>query len=140
MRKAIRDCNSGAAAIEFAAICPVLVLFLFGALYLGIYLSVAHSIQQLSADAARASIAGLDTDERRTISTAYVEKEASRYFLIRPQDVAVQADAPPSDPNAFEVTVSYDASTVLGWFPSGLIPGLDNHIQRASVILNGGAE
>ena len=54
MRRYIAYDVSGASAIEFAAVCPIMMLFLLGALYFGIYLSIVHSVQQLSADAARA--------------------------------------------------------------------------------------
>ena len=51
----------GTAVVEFAIIAPVFILVLFLMIGFGIYLSAAHSVQQLAADAARASgLAALD--------------------------------------------------------------------------------
>ena len=56
--------RDGAAAIEFAIITPVFLLVLFGIINYGAYLGVLNGVQQLTAEAARASIAGLSDDER----------------------------------------------------------------------------
>lgn len=137
MKIGIIRCVKGASAVEFAAVCPVLLLFLFAAVYFGLYLSLAHSLQQLSADAARVSIAGLDDAERLALSSTYVAQSADRYFLLNPARVSVEAGPASGVSNAFEVIVRYDAEHLLGWYPQGL-PGPGTTITRASVIPNGG--
>ena len=54
----------GASAVEFAIVGPVFVLLMMGMIAYGIYFGAVHSVQQLAADAARASVAGLDESER----------------------------------------------------------------------------
>ena len=51
--------KKGAAAVEFALIAPLFFLLLLTLVAFGIYLTAAHSLQQLTADAARTAIAGL---------------------------------------------------------------------------------
>jgi Flp pilus assembly protein TadG len=52
----------GASAVEFAIIAPVFILMIVGMLAYGIYFGAANSVQQIAADAARTSIAGLNAD------------------------------------------------------------------------------
>ncbi|MFZ5617034.1 MAG: TadE family protein, partial [Pseudomonadota bacterium] len=56
--------RSGASAVEFAIVAPVLLAMLLGMLAYGIYLSADHSVRQLAADVARETIAGIDDEER----------------------------------------------------------------------------
>ena len=46
-------------AVEFAFIAPVFLTLIFGLVAFGSYLGIVHGVQQLTAEAARASIAGL---------------------------------------------------------------------------------
>ena len=74
--------NDGAAAIEFAIVAPLFILILLTLVGYGIYLSVAHSVQQLAADAARASIAGLSEAERQDLANTYIHtSKISNGFL-----------------------------------------------------------
>lgn len=52
-------------AIEFALVAPVLLLLLFGIIGYGYILGVYHGVQQIAAEAARASVSGLNDTERR---------------------------------------------------------------------------
>jgi Flp pilus assembly protein TadG len=61
-----KDCR-GVAAIEFALIAPVFFLLLLGIAAYGIYFSAISSLQELTADAALASVAGVSAAERQTI-------------------------------------------------------------------------
>lgn len=67
----VRDMR-GASALEFALIAPVFLLMIFAMIAFGIYLGAAHSLQQIAAGAARASIAGLDEEERHSLARAYI--------------------------------------------------------------------
>nr|WP_295468683.1 TadE/TadG family type IV pilus assembly protein [Mesorhizobium sp.] len=58
----------GATAVEFAMIAPVFIAFMLGMTAYGIYFGAAHSVQQLSADAARVALAGVNDTEARTSS------------------------------------------------------------------------
>src|SRR5689334_21418066 len=59
---------SGVAAIEFAVVFPLFLLIILAIIGYGSYLGAAHSVAQLAADAARASVAGLSDTERASIA------------------------------------------------------------------------
>ena len=70
------DARDGAIAVEFAMIAPVFLMIVFGILMYGSYLAVIHGVQQLAAEAARSSIAGLSETERSSLANAYVSRLA----------------------------------------------------------------
>ena len=74
--------SSGAAALEFAILCPVFLLLAIGMIAYAIYFGAAHSVQQLAADAARVSIGGLSTTERSTLVGTFLDNNAGGYVLI----------------------------------------------------------
>jgi hypothetical protein len=74
--------DAGAAAIEFAILVPVFLLFVCGMMAYGIYFGAAHSIQQIAADAARTAVAGLNTGERNRLVAQFISNNAGRYVLI----------------------------------------------------------
>ncbi|MDM9623475.1 TadE/TadG family type IV pilus assembly protein, partial [Rhizobium sp. S96] len=62
----------GAAAIEFAIVAPLFLLVVLTLIAYGIYLSAAHALQQLTADAARTAVAGLSEQERTQLVNNYI--------------------------------------------------------------------
>ncbi|MBF9043546.1 pilus assembly protein [Rhodobacterales bacterium HKCCE4037] len=80
-RRFARD-ERAAVAVEFVLIAPVLLALLFGIVILGYFMGISHSVSQLAAGAARASVAGLDEAERRSIATAYLDRAEERYPLL----------------------------------------------------------
>lgn len=130
--------TSGAAAIEFAIVAPVFLLMLFLMIGYGIYLGAASSVQQLSADAARASIAGLDETERTTLASQFIENNVSKYVFMEPNKVAVSVGDDDADTNQFVISVRYDASDLPIWgiYGAYLLPG--KTITRKTSIRMGG--
>ncbi|MGE0210223.1 MAG: TadE/TadG family type IV pilus assembly protein [Parvibaculaceae bacterium] len=131
-------CVQGVSAIEFALVFPVFVLLLCGMLAFGLYIGTAHSIQQLAADAARASVAGLSDAERVTIATQHVARNASHYMLIEPASVTALAGPMAGSPDDFEVRVRYDASSLPIWQFVRILPLPDETIERSAIIRRGG--
>lgn len=131
-------CDAGTSAIEFALIVPVFLTFVAGILAYGIYFGATYSVQQLSADAARASVPGLTNAERKKLATDFVTAAAQRYALIVPAKIVTTADPPPNDANAFEVAVSYDASALPIWNFANFLPLPNKTIRRTSVVKRGG--
>lgn len=129
--------DDGASAVEFAIISPLFILVLVGILAYGLYFGAAHSVQQLAADAARASVGGLSPAERQAIALAQVDAGAESYPLLRRDMLTVTAD-PGADPNLFEVHVIYDATHLGIWGLSGLIPLPSPVIERSAAIRRGG--
>jgi Flp pilus assembly protein TadG len=136
--RGLADRREGASAIEFAIVAPVFLLVVLGILVYGIYLGSAHSVEQLAADAARASIAGLTDAERIQIATQHVMRNAPDYPLLSADKVSVNAGASPADPTQFRVSVRFDASELPIWAVADFVPMPDRIIERSSVIKRGG--
>lgn len=59
--------EGGSSLIEAAFALPLLIMLLMGILAYGSWFMTAHSLQQAANEAARASVAGLNTTERRSL-------------------------------------------------------------------------
>ncbi|RYE45533.1 MAG: pilus assembly protein [Hyphomicrobiales bacterium] len=134
--KRFADDHRGASAVEFAIIAPVFILMIVGVLAYGIYFGAANSVQQIAADAARTSIAGLSASERNTLVTAFIENNAGGYVFIDPDEVDFTIGDDASDPNQYKVTVTYDASQLPIWVLPVPLP--DKIISYTSTIRLGG--
>ncbi|WP_314958055.1 TadE/TadG family type IV pilus assembly protein [Bradyrhizobium cosmicum] len=129
--------QSGASSVEFAIMLPLFLTLIFGIVVFGSYLTMVHGVQQLAAEAARTSIAGLNDSERSSLANAYVTSSASSYPLLDANKLNVAAAPSSSDPNSYVVTVRYDASSNF-IFALPFVPSLPSLIARSAVIPNGG--
>jgi Flp pilus assembly protein TadG len=136
-RKIGKDCR-GVAAIEFALIAPVFFMLLLGIAAYGIYFSAISSLQELTADAARASVAGVSVTERQTIVNNYVAQSSPNYRLLGGHPIAIATAPFPGDPTRYSVTLSTDISNLPLQGPSGLFPMPSATIQRTAVVRIGG--
>lgn len=123
--------------MEFALVAPLFLMFLFGIIVFGTYLAVLHGVQQLAAEAARTSVAGLTDTERSSLAVGYVTANASSYPLLAANHLTVSAAAASGNANVFVVTVNYDAS---GLFIYSLpfVPAPPSTIVRSAAIPRGG--
>jgi Flp pilus assembly protein TadG len=130
-------CRRGVAAVEFAILLPLFLTMVFGIVIFGSYLAMVHGVQQLAAEAARSSVAGLSNSERSSLATSYVTANVSIYPLIVPGNISVNAATSGSDPNVFVVSISYNAS---GMFIYSLpfVPLPPSTIVRSASIPYGG--
>ncbi|WP_306117296.1 MULTISPECIES: TadE/TadG family type IV pilus assembly protein [unclassified Roseitalea] len=130
--------REGTVAVELAIVGPVFILLMFGMIAYGIYFGAAHSMQQLAADAARASVAGLDEDERTRLAERFVSLNSSQYMLIDPEAVTISAAGSARDASQFLVSVSYDARQLPIWNLHVPLPLPEQMIMRTSTIRVGG--
>ena len=65
---------------------PVFMTLVFGIVVFGSYLAVVHGLQQLAAEAARSSIAGMSATERTSLATSYVTSNIGNIYH-RPERV-----------------------------------------------------
>lgn len=130
--------EGGAAAVEFAIVFPVALIFFCGLLAYGMYFGAAHSVQQLAADAARASVSGLTHAERAAIAASHVAASGGSYPLLRKDRVSVLAQPLAADPSQFEVRVSFNSEDLPIWVLSGFVPLPDKTIERVAIIKRGG--
>ncbi|AUC95211.1 MULTISPECIES: TadE/TadG family type IV pilus assembly protein [Bradyrhizobium] len=130
-------CRSGASAVEFALMLPLFLAFIFGIIVFGSYLAMVHGVQQLAAEAARSSVAGMTNTERNSLATSYVAANASTYPLLVPGNLTVSAAPSPSNANVYVVTVNYNAA---GNFIYQLpfVPAPASTIVRSAAIQYGG--
>lgn len=134
----LRNEDGGASAVEFALILPSFLMIVFGIVVFGSYLSVVHGVQQLAAEAARTSVAGLSETERSSLANAYVTGNVNSYPLIAPNHVTVNAAISASDANVFVVTVNYDASSMFIYSLPSFVPSPPSNIVRSAAIPRGG--
>ena len=130
-------CRRAATAVEFALILPVFLTLVFGIVVFGVYLTMVHGVQQLAAEAARSSIAGMTDTERNSLATSYVTANASTYPLLIASKLSVNAAPSAGDANVYIVTVNYNAS---GMFIYALpfVPAPSSTIVRSAAIPYGG--
>jgi Flp pilus assembly protein TadG len=133
----LRD-RSGAAAIEFAIVGPLFFFVLLGVLIFAIYFGTVHSVQQIAAEAARATVQGLSEAERTELAKSQVANIIGSYPLIDPNYLSVSAATSPNDANLFNVSISYDASRSIVFAFEGLIPMPPKTIARSAVVRRGG--
>lgn len=131
--KITRD-RRATSVVEFALLLPVLAAFLYGMLAYGQYFLIAHSVQQLANDAARATIGGANTDERRTLAMNSVTDEIPRLNAMPANRVTTQVD---EASGMVTIRVRFDGSNI-GLFKSPLVPMPDPVIERRAVIHVGG--
>lgn len=133
----LRD-SRGTSAIEFAILTPVFLLLLTGMLAYGIYFGAANSLQQLSADAARTAIAGLNRTERNRLVKTFIDKNAGGYMLIDRANLTYSIDDDAVDANQYRVTLRYDASDLPIWNLYLPLPLPNSQIAYSSTIRQGG--
>lgn len=135
-RKLFRE-KGGASAIEFAIVAPVFILIVLTLVAFGIYLSVASSIQQIAADAARTAIAGLNASERNVLARNFIAQSTLTYYLIDPTKLVVSVTDDQLNEQQFTVRLEYDASDLPIWsLYSFALP--DKTIKRFTTIRIGG--
>lgn len=130
--------DQGVAAVEFAILTPVFLLMLMGMLAYGIYFGAANSVQQIAADAARTSIAGLSATERDSLVKSFIDGNARDYMLIDGSKVTYTIGDKPTDASQYVVTVRYDASSLPIWNLNIPLPSPNKVITFTSVIRKGG--
>lgn len=129
----------GSVAIEFALVCPVLLLLMFGMLAYGLYFLAAHSAAQLAANAARASVAGITDVERENLAKEAVARELKGHPLfVDASKIVVNVGPMSSDPSSYRVAVTYDAEQLPIWNMSPFLPLPSRYIEQAAVIKKGG--
>lgn len=133
----VRD-TRGTSAVEFAILTPVFLLLVTGMLAYGIYFGAASSLQQLSADAARTAIAGLNETERNRLVRTFLDNNAGDYLLIDRSLLTFSIGDKPGDTSQYQVTLRYDASQLPIWNLYPPLPLPNASIASRSTIRRGG--
>lgn len=124
-----KDC-AGSAAIEAAFVIPLLLAFVSGIFNYGWYFFLSHNVQQLTQDAARASIAGLDPAERIEIIDGVITRlttsQGAMSSTLFTRNISESGDY-------LQLRVTYDASRS-PFAGIGLVPLPSNQIVRSVTI------
>ena len=130
--------RTGTSAVEFALISPVLLMLAFGIIVYGLYFGAAHALQQIAAEAARSSVAGIGNDERSTLARQSVDRALSGSSLFRKEDVSVAVGDDPGDPDIYMVTLTFDSRSMGFGSVSGLVPVPSVILSRTMRVRRGG--
>jgi Flp pilus assembly protein TadG len=123
----------GVAAVEFALIAPVFIALVMGTITYGSYFLSAHTIQQIANDSARASIAGMDDDERKAIIQSTVDTQIAGYPFLKGKVKGVDVQRQDA---TVSVRVTYDGHKDI--WTQLLVPAPSTMIVRDAVIQLGG--
>lgn len=126
--------TAGAAALEFALVVPLLLALLMGIILYGGWFWLAHSVQSLASEGARAAVGGLDRSEQETLARDQIMLNVGDAGL-RPDrtDVGVTIDG-----SAIRVRLTYDAGDHPLMALAGLAPAPPRIIERTAVVRTGG--
>lgn len=128
----------GAAAVEFAILGSIFIMMLIGIIAFGLYFTVAHGVQQVAAEAARAAVGGLSDSERGALAEARALEVVETYPFLQAGHLTVASQAVAGDVDLFQVTVTYDATHLgLSAF-ANILPLPPNAISRTSIVRRGG--
>ncbi|KSB89886.1 pilus assembly protein TadE [Caulobacter vibrioides] len=127
--------RTGTALVEFALVCPMLIILVVGMLGWGTYFWMAHSVQQVANDAARAAVAGLNGAERASLAKAAASEGAADYAGL---DKALVKTTVTERSDRTVVSVSYDASDTVVFAFAKIAPMPSSLITRQASVRLGG--
>src|SRR6056297_703646 len=99
--------EDGAVAVEFALLAPLLFAMLFGIVCLGYFMALSHSIQGLATSTARASLAGITTEERQAFAESHLAQASARYPLLDTSAIISTIAVSEGAASSITVTVNY---------------------------------
>jgi len=123
--------RSGAAAVEFAFVGPIMVVMLLGIMSYGGYFWLAHSVQQLANDAARAAVAGLSASERQSLAQSTISAELPNYTFLTAAGMVTTVN---TQTTAMTVSIAYNASQTPFFALGSLVPMPSSTITRTATI------
>jgi len=123
--------RTGAAAVEFALVGPLMILLLIAIVVYGGWFLTAQAVQSLASEGARAAIAGLDLEERRALAAAAVRDTAADMGL----DQARTGVSAVAEADRVRVAVSYDLHGHPLMALGGMLPRPPMVIERSAAIL-----
>ena len=134
-RSGFRRDASGAVAVEFAFLAPILIFMMMGITGYGGYFWMSHSVQQLANDAARAAMPGLTAAERASLAQASVAAGAGDYAQLKASKVTTRVL---DRDGRLTVRVSYNAADSFAFAAKGLAPMPSDQINRQASVQLGG--
>ena len=131
--KRVVQARSGSGAVEFALISPLFIMFLFGIVAYSTIFTVSSGMQQLAAESARASLAGLTDTERTQLAQTFVASNSSAYPFLDPQKLTISATINYKPSKQLQVSLSYDMSKAPMFSLAG-VPLPMSQLQRTAIV------
>jgi Flp pilus assembly protein TadG len=129
--------SSGAAAIEFAIVLPLLLSLLFGVLAYGYYAIVSMAVATAAAEGARASVAGMSDAERASLAEAAAVASVNNTggFLVWDTSCSDCFSSGSPATGYYQVTVQYHLGS---WLVLPYIPAPNLTVSSTVVAAYGG--
>lgn len=99
--------EDGLAALEFAALAPILLTLVFTVVIYSIYFTAVLGARQAAAEGARASVAALSGTERASLARTRAQAVIANYGSLLGGSAPTITTSTPAT-GAFAVTVTYD--------------------------------
>ncbi|WP_292054042.1 MULTISPECIES: TadE/TadG family type IV pilus assembly protein [unclassified Brevundimonas] len=129
-----RGVRRGSIAVEFALVSPILLFMLVGMVVYGGWFWLAHSVQSLAYESARASLGGLDAVERRQLALDFVVSRGPQIGVpVSASNVQVS-----SDNQVVSVKINYDVTNHPIMVLRSLTVPPPQNINREAVVRLGG--
>lgn len=113
-------------------------MIVIGIIVYGLYFGAAHALQQMTAEAARSTVAGLTNAERSTLALRSVERALESSTLFRREDISVTVGDDLIDPDIYVVTLSFDSRAMGFAGVSRLVPMPPVILTRSMRVRRGG--
>jgi Flp pilus assembly protein TadG len=132
--------EDASAAVEFSLIGPLFLVVMFAVISFSVVTLTYSSLQQLVAEAARATIAGLSDQERDQIARSSITSNALTYALIDPSKISIKTTGSVSgaSSSAYTITITYDFSGSFVFSLPGTSALLSRNLVRSSTVIIGG--
>lgn len=128
--------KQGASAVEFALIAPFMLLLVAAILAYGSLFATSLSLQQIAAETARATIAGLSDAERKSLAQSKLADIASNYPMLDPAKVTFTFNETAGS-ELSRVTLTYDLSEHPAYALEKLLPLPASPLSYSLIITDG---
>ncbi len=128
--------KQGASAVEFALIAPFMLLLVAAILAYGSIFATSLSLQQVAAETARATIAGLSDAERQSLAEGKLADIAGNYPLLDPEKVSFTFNAAVGS-QLSRVTLTYDLTDHPAYALDKLLPLPPSPLSYSLIITDG---
>jgi Flp pilus assembly protein TadG len=129
--------QSGGTVLKLAIAVPLLAFVLSAIVLHGHYFAVDHHVQQLTVEAARATVFGRTSQDRQQIAVKSVDAAIDSYPLLRRDRVRVDVTDAPEDQGIYQVTIVYDAKDIGFWSLDRFVPMPPSTIRHSSTVRRG---
>lgn len=132
-------CEKGIAALEFVLIAPALLILTFAIIFYSFYFSAFLAVRQIAAESARASVAGLSFDQRKSLADSRASTIIGAYgSMLSGIDPDADVNSTSDTANGtFTVEVRYDFTKNPIYPYRGILPVPNSTIVGKSVVTNG---